>query len=302
MVVGARNHRGEPKTIVAVGEALWDEFPDGRRPGGAPCNVAYHAARLGDRGVIVTRVGDDAAGPELIAFLRERGVVTEYVQRDGARPTGTVRVTFEDSDPRYAITEDVAWDYIAADEAARALMRMADAVCVGSLAQRSEHGRATIQRLLSEARGQALVVFDVNWRHPFIHAGIVDATLRAADVVKLSEAEVSQLSSLLARPSLIDWLLEDIGVRAVCVTSGTGGASISTLHETVSVRGRAIDTSAGDAVGAGDAFTAAMTHQLVRNASLRDTIHAANRYASLIATKKGAMPQISDRELAALGL
>jgi fructokinase len=109
-----------PKTVVAIGEALWDLFPDQRRPGGAPCNVACHAALLGDRGVIITRVGEDAAGEELVAFLRGRGVVTDYVQRDEARPTGTVSVTIEDSDPRYAIAEDVAWDRIAArDESAR---------------------------------------------------------------------------------------------------------------------------------------------------------------------------------------
>jgi fructokinase len=170
------------KTIVAIGEALWDVFPDQRRPGGAPCNVAYHAARLGDRGVIVTRVGDDSAGADLVAFLRERGVVTDFVQRDGTRPTGTVSVTIEESEPRYAITEDVAWDYIAAEDDARTLTRTADIICVGSLAQRSEPSRAGIHQLLSEARGQALVVFDVNLRPPFIDAEVIDATFHRCHV------------------------------------------------------------------------------------------------------------------------
>ena len=290
------------RTVVAIGEALWDVFPDRRRPGGAPCNVACHAARLGDRGVIITRVGDDAAGEELVAFLRGRGVVTDYVQRDDTRPTGTVSVTIEDSDPRYAITEDVAWDYIAAEDDACALMRTADAICVGSLAQRREPSRAAIRQLLSDARGQALVVFDVNLRPPFIDADVIDAAFRAADVVKMSESEVARASALLDRPSLIQWLLEHVGVRAVCVTRGKGGASITTPQGTVSTPGVEIDTSMGDAVGAGDAFTAAIAHLLVRNATPEETLHAANRYAALVATKKGAVPVLSFDDLAAIGL
>jgi fructokinase len=290
------------KTIVAVGEALWDVFPEGRRPGGAPCNVAFHTARLGDRGVIITCVGNDAAGAELVAFLDSRDVDTSYVQRDAARPTGTVSVTLDGSEPRYTITEAVAWDQIPADDDARALARTADVVCVGSLAQRHETSRAAIQQLLSDARGHALVVFDVNLRPPFIDADVINATMRAADVIKMSESEVAQLSALLEKTSLIEWLLEDIGVRAVCVTRGKGGASMTTLRGTVATPGMEIDTSTGDAVGAGDAFTAAMVHQLVRNATPQETLHAANRYAALVTTKKGAMPVISSEELVGVGL
>lgn len=290
------------RTIVAVGEALWDLYPDGRRPGGAPCNVAFHAARLGDRGVIVTRVGDDAPGDELVAFLREGGVDSGFVQRDSSRPTGTVLVTLEDSDFRYAITEGVAWDCIAADDDVRALIRRADAVCVGSLAQRGAASRAAIQRLLSDARGRALVVFDVNLRPPFIDLEVIDATFRVADVVKMSASEVARLSTLLERPSLIGWLLQHVGVQAVCVTRGKNGASITTLQGTLSAAGIEIDTSTGDAVGAGDAFTAAMAHQLVRKTTPQQALDTANRYAGLVATKKGAMPVLSAEELARIGL
>jgi fructokinase len=290
------------KTIVAIGEALWDVFPDGRRPGGAPCNVAFHAARLGDRGVIITRVGDDAAGVKLAAFLHARDVDTGYIQRDATRPTGTVSVTIDDVEPQYTIADAVAWDHIAADDEARVLARTADAICVGSLAQRREPSRATIRQLLSDAHGHALVVFDVNLRPPFVDPAVLDATFRIADVVKMSESEVARLSTVLGRPSLVQWLLEDIGVRSVCVTRGRGGASMATPQGTVSAPGMEIDASTGDAVGAGDAFTAAMVHQLVHNATPQETLHAANRYAALVATKQGAMPLISSAELVAIGL
>ncbi len=279
-----------PKTIVAIGEALWDEFPDGRRPGGAPCNVAFHAARLGNHGVIISRVGADPPGTELIAFLRDRGVDTRFMQRDEMRPTGTVRVAIDDAGPRYAITEDVAWDFIAADEAPRTLVADADAMCVGSLAQRGVVSRATIQELLARAKGRALIVFDVNLRPPFEDAAVIDTTCRFADVVKLSEDELARLSSLLGRDALVDWLLHDVGATAVCVTRGRDGATLVTRDGTVAERGIAADTSVGDPVGAGDAFTAALTHQLVRRASPAAALQVANRYAALVASRRGAMP------------
>lgn len=288
------------RTIVAVGEALWDVFPDRRLPGGAPCNVAYHAARLGERGVIVTRVGADAAGDELVGFLRDRGIATDYVQRDRRRPTGTVRVTGTAREPRFTITPDVAWDHLTAPRAARALVRSAAAVCVGTLAQRGERSRTAIQRLLADARGRALVVVDVNLRPPFVDPETVTATFRAADVVKASEVEVARLSALLDRRDLVAWLLHEVGVRAVCVTRGPDGASLATAEVTVSARGIAVDTARGDPVGAGDAFTAAITRQLVRGAAPEPALHLANRYAALVAARRGAMPDLGDEELSAL--
>ena len=299
---GSDTSAEKPKTVVAIGEALWDVFPDRRRPGGAPCNVAFHVARLGDRGVIVTRVGNDELGSELTAFLDVRGVVTNHIQRDRTKPTGTVSVTMEGPNPRYVIAEDVAWDHIAADHDSRALVRTADVICVGSLAQRAEASRAAVQQLLSDAGGRPLVVFDVNLRPPYIDAEVIDATLRVASVVKMGESEAAELSALLDRPSLTDWLLHDLGVQAVCVTRGERGASMATLDGTVAASGIAIDSSTGDAVGAGDAFTAAMAHHLVRRATPDVSLDAANRYAALVATKPGAMPMLTDEEIASLGL
>lgn len=293
---------GAPRTIVAIGEVLWDVFPDGRRPGGAPCNVAYHAAGLGDRGVIVSRVGTDPAGTELVTFLRARGVRTECIQRDHRRPTGTVVVTVDGNEPRYTITENAAWDALGTEEAAREAVRAADAVVIGTLGQRSAVSRAAIRALLTEAHRDAMVVYDVNLRPPFVDAAVVDASCRLADVVKMNEVEAEALGPLLGRRALVPWLLDDVGVRTVCVTRGPRGATLFARDGTVSEPGRAIDSAAADAVGAGDAFTAAMTHQLVRSVAPDAMLRTANGYAALVASRPGAMPPITSAELRAVGI
>ncbi len=286
------------KTIVAIGEALWDIFPDERHPGGAPTNVAFHAARLGNRSSVVTRVGEDEPGEQLVAYLREHGVDTSLVQRDASRPTGTVRVDLSAGEPCYTIVTDVAWDYIEAPEDARERVCTADAVCFVSLAQRHEVARRAIQSLLEDARGQALVVFDVNLRAPFVSAEVLNASLRLSDVVKLGEAELDHVSTLLGRTDLIGWLTAEVGVQLVCVTRGAQGASLFTKSAKTDVSGHSVDTSRGDAVGAGDAFLAALTHQLVRNRVAHEALQFANRYAALVASRRGAMPALTPAELA----
>jgi fructokinase len=290
---------GEPRTVVAIGEALWDVFPDGRRPGGAPCNVAYHAARLGDRGVIVTRVGADALGTELREFLADRGVDTDWIQRDPTRPTGTVTVTTVGGEPLYSITESVAWDRLDATPEAIGLVAGADALCLGTLGQRDPHARAATERLAAAARGRGLVMLDVNLRRPFVDRGVVEGSLRWAEVVKLNLAEVAELSRLLERAHIVEWLVHELGTRAVYVTRGAAGASLVTARGVVEEPGVAVDTSHGDAVGAGDAFTAALIHHLIRGAAPEDALGAANAYAALIASKRGAMPPLTAAELAA---
>ena len=291
---------GVNSMIVGVGEVLWDLLPGGPRPGGAPCNVAYHAAQLGNRGVIVGRVGRDTLGDDLLAFLAQSGVDISAVQRDTSRPTGTVEVALDGTEPRYTITEHVAWDFLAASVEARAVMRQADVVCVGSLAHRAPVTRSAIQTLLDQVGERARVIFDLNLRPPFIEAEAIRAVLARSDVVKASAAEVEQLAGLLGCRAPLDWLL-GIGVEMVCVTRGRAGASLTSADGTVAVPGIETDPAAGDPVGAGDAFTAALADRLVRNVSAVEALAAANRYAALVASKHGAMPTISRAELRAAG-
>ncbi|MGH7130220.1 MAG: PfkB family carbohydrate kinase, partial [Planctomycetaceae bacterium] len=149
--------------VVGLGELLWDEFPDGRRPGGAPANVAFQANQLGLRGVVCSRIGRDEPGDALLEFLSDHGLETMHIQRDADRPTGRVTVeTDQTGSPRYVIHEHVAWDAIDCDRRTEELMAAAAAVCFGSLAQRSPTSRESIHRALAATRPDCLRVFDVN--------------------------------------------------------------------------------------------------------------------------------------------
>lgn len=281
-------------TVVGIGELLWDCFPDGRRPGGAPANVAFHAAQLGHRGLICSRTGDDDLGRALRDEMHAHGLSTELIQFDGRLPTG--RVTVDTSDPRspsYVIHRDVAWDAIGFDAAIEAAVRGAAAICVGTLAQRSEISRATILRCL-EAAGDALRVYDVNLRPDGYRREWIEQTLKRVQVVKLNDEEVTVLAPMLGtspEPEAFGKeLIGGYGVELVCVTRAAEGCSLFTDGETVHARGRRITVA--DSVGAGDAFTAALISARLRGWPLERTARLTNDVGALVAERRGAMPDI----------
>jgi fructokinase len=194
---GKRGFRNEPKRGGA-GRSVVGLLRGRSASGGAPANVAYHAAQHGHPGVVYSRVGRDPLGDALVEYLASKGVGTQTIQRDDAHPTGTVTVDASDpNDPRYVIHEDVAWDHLAITPQTEALMRSAGAVCFGTLAQRHPASRATIHRALDAAQG-ALRVYDVNLRQAWYAREWVEASLARADVVKLNRDEVGVLDGLLA--------------------------------------------------------------------------------------------------------
>jgi fructokinase len=284
--------------VVGLGEVLWDCFPDTRRPGGAPANVAYHAGRLGYGGVVVSRVGRDEAGTALARHLEAHGLDLRHLQRDAERPTGRVTVDTGDSArPVFTIHEDAAWDHIAFGPDLATLMAAASAVCFGTLAQRSATSRSTIRRCLEAARA-ALLVYDVNLRQDDYAREWVEWSLGAAHVVKLNEDEVSVLGDLLGADTdpgrFAERLRGRYDVELTCITRAERGCLLLGPQATADVAGRPVDVV--DAVGAGDAFTAALIAGLLQGWPLEKTATFANELGALVAGAPGAMPAL-DREL-----
>jgi len=287
--------------LIGVGELLWDCFPDSRRPGGAPANVAYHAAQLGCRARVCSRVGTDAAGDELLAYLAQRGLDTRWIQRDRRHPTGTVIVHAGRPDaPAYSIHENVAWDYLRLSPEWEREFSRADAVCFGTLAQRSSRSRSTIRRALRLA-DEALLVYDVNLRPPFCKPAWMRASIDVADVVKLNDQEappLAELYGLAFTGDLADFartLLAARELRAVCVTRGAAGCLLAARDEIVDIPGRPVEVV--DTVGAGDAFTAALTCGLLERWPLALAAKFANEVGGLVASRAGAMPDLREELL-----
>ncbi|MHC4788608.1 MAG: carbohydrate kinase family protein [Planctomycetota bacterium] len=288
-------------TIVGLGEILWDLFEDGKLLGGAPCNAAYHAAALGHRGVPLSRIGEDRLGDELVGAVEALGVPVDFLQRDPDHPTGTVRVSVEEGgSPEFVIAHDVAWDYMEPDDRWLELAEGADAICFGTLAQRSAQSRTTIQQVLAAAAG-AVRVYDVNFRQHFYSRDVVTESLAAANVLKLNEQEVGLLRTLLhpdsgtAPAGFVRALIADYGLDLACITLGERGCLLVTSREEVA---RPVPpTRTMDSVGSGDAFTAGLVVKLLEGAPPASIAEGANLLGAYVAGRRGAAPPLSDELL-----
>jgi fructokinase len=298
------------KCMVGLGELLWDVLPEGPpQLGGTVSNFAVMAARLGNRGVAATRIGTDPLGREAMTFLKTTPLDTQYIQEDFSRVTGTVTVTLEAGQPRYTIHEPVAWDFLEFTPHWLALAEQADAVCFGTLAQRSPASRRTIESFLHETRPECVRIFDVNLRVPFFNAEIVEHSLELATIFKLNADEMPQVLSLLDFPDAAgttpDFLLnsarqiiDQFPIKLVAITLGSQGSLLVTRDQVDRHPGYPIKVV--DTVGAGDAFAAALTHYYLRGASLSQLNAAGNRWGSWIASHAGAMPPLPEAEREAL--
>ena len=297
--------------MVGIGELLWDVAPDGKRLGGAPANFAVMAGRLGNRAFILSRIGRDKLGRESIRHLNPMPVDTSCIQLDPALATGRVTVELPDGEPRYTIHAPAAWDFIESSDDWTRLAESADAVCFGSLAQRNSNARKTIQTLAARARANCVRVFDVNLRQPFYSAEVIERSIALATVVKMNDAEVPLVLELLglnlketlaggtspASPVYLRAAAERLldrfpGITLVAVTRGSRGSLLVTRDAWDEHPGFAVRVA--DGIGAGDAFTAALTHYLLRGAGLATLNEAGNRWGSWIASQSGAMPALPD--------
>ena len=292
--------------ILGVGELLWDMLPAGPQLGGAPANYGVMAARLGNDAAVISRIGKDRLGEMALAHLKPFPIDCSQLQVDPELPTGQVTVELMEGQPSYTIHEPVAWDALGMTDAWEREAAKADAVCFGSLAQRSERSRQTIHALIRATRPECQRIFDVNLRAPFYSGAIVRESLKLASVMKMNDLEVPQVLNLLGlesgagtadllRSGAERLLAQFPQLKLVAITCGGEGSLLVGRSEWDRHPGLPIQVA--DTIGAGDAFTAAMTHYLLRGASLKVLNEAGNRWGSYIASQSGAMPPIAPETL-----
>jgi len=281
--------------VVGIGELLWDLLPDGKQMGGAPANFAYHAQALGAASVIVSAVGDDRPGREILAELRLRGLDPSGIATVSSATTGTVTVALDAGGiPCYTIHEGVAWDVIPLTDGLGDLAACADAVCFGTLAQRSPVSRATIGSFLDATRPDCLRVLDLNLRQSYFSRETVHGLLVRATVLKLNDDELATVAGMLSLPGpesrVLAGLLEAYPLTVIALTKGASGSRL--FGHGVDLRTPGFPVETADTVGAGDAFTAALITGMLRHKNWHEIGQRANRIAGYVCSRKGAWPEL----------
>jgi len=289
--------------VIAIGELLWDVFPNQQRLGGAPANFAIHYAQLsGDNHAValVSAVGDDDLGATARASINETGVNTDLVSTV-THPTGKVIVTTDSNgSPSYEIAADVAWDYLAGGDAVSQAASNAQAICFGTLAQRSPMSRTVIQETVSATVESALRVLDINLRPTMTDPEVFQRSLEIANVLKLSDEELPVLAKQFALTgdyqSQLDELRQRFDLTTIAYTCGEHGAIL--LHGDEISHCTGVPTDVVDTVGAGDAFTAALVAGLLEQKPLDEINKRACRIAAFVCSQNGATPKVPASVLA----
>lgn len=276
--------------VVGIGELLWDMLPTGKKAGGAPINFVYHASQLGAEGYAISAVGNDDLGREILKELDDNSI--RYLIEKVPYPTGTVQVTLQDGIPDYVIDERVAWDHLSPTSDAIDLAERVDAICFGTLGQRSAQSRETIQAILSFAPDEAYRCFDINLRQHYYTKELIEESLYLANVFKINDGELAILRDMFhlegTEKEVANWFIERYNLRMLVLTAGDSHSSIYTVKEESTLQTPKVRIA--DTVGAGDAFSGALILSLLNGASLKEAHEFAVGTAAYVCTKEGAWP------------
>lgn len=277
--------------VVGIGELLWDVFPDVKKAGGAPINFVYHATQLGAEGYAVSAVGNDALGTEIVQELIQNHIDNHYISTVDY-PTGTVQVELKAGIPTYTIIEGVAWDHIPLRQSSIDLMKRADAVCFGTLAQRALESRETLGALLSYMPEHALRFFDINIRQHFYSKELIESLLEMANVFKINDEELALLRPMFglggSDEAVFRWFMEKYGLRYLVLTAGAEYSTIYSATESSTLPTPKVEVV--DTVGAGDSFSGAFVSSILLGKSLREAHEKAVKVAAYVCTQSGAWP------------
>jgi len=290
-------------TVVAFGEALWDLLPTGPVLGGAPLNFAYRVNSLGHRSIIVSRLGKDDLGAKVREQIVNLGMDDTCLQWDDAYPTGTVDIYFdEDKNPNYTIIDNVAYDYIESSTDLENIVKNADCLCFGTLAQRNTVSRQSLLSLLSIFSGK-FALLDINLRKNCYSAETLKISLEQANVLKLNDEELAVLVDLLGLqgdsvPDQAENLLKHADLEYCVVTLGERGA-FALSHRGEKIYSPGYHISLVDPCGSGDGFAAGFIHVLLEGGFLEQACRLGNALGAMVAQQEGATQPISYQEVMA---
>lgn len=285
--------------IIGLGEALWDVLPTGKKMGGAPANFAYHASQFGLEGVAVSALGDDDLGKELLKDYAEVGLQVNMQTVD--YPTGTVQVTIDEKGiPSYDICQGVAWDNIAMTQELEDLAKKATVVCYGSLAQRNEVSRNTINAFIDLVPDddEHMRVFDINLRQNYYSKELIEANFKKCNILKINDDEIVVVADLLGldatdQKACCKVLLEKYNLRMVILTCGAiGSYAVNAKGEESWQDTPKVEVV--DTVGAGDSFTGAFIAATLNGKSLKEAHALAVKVSAYVCTQAGAMPVLPE--------
>ncbi len=278
--------------VAGIGEVLWDQLPQGDVLGGAPANVGYHAGQLGAESYIISAVGNDKLGNEIISRLSTKKV--NLLISRVAYPTGTVKVTLNDKGvPDFVITKDVAWDYIELTNDIISLAKQLDAVCFGSLAQRNTVSHNAIVKFLNLVPENALKIFDINLRQQFYDKELINESLMVSNSLKINDDELFIISKLFGWEGDEEYicrkLIDNYGLKLLAYTCGTKGSYLYSKDEKSFLKTPVVKVK--DTIGAGDSFTAALMVSLLNGDTLSKCHALAVDISAFVCENDGAMPE-----------
>lgn len=288
-------------TVVSFGEVLWDLLPKGAVLGGAPFNLAFRVNSLGNKGIILSKLGKDNYGDKALLQIKQFKMNTDFIQIDNNYPTGTVNIFFdENKEPDYDIITNVAYDFINPEDSLFNLLEKADCFCFGLLAQRNPVSKDTIDKMLNEFKGP-YIFLDINLRKNCYTKENIISSLKKANIIKFNEEEVKIIAKYfdktdLSIPDFIDFVIETNNLKYCILTLGDKGAyTVSDTRERVYLPAYSIKLE--DPCGSGDAFSAGFIHSILNGKSLFESCRLGNALGSIVANQKGATQLITISEI-----
>lgn len=275
--------KGKNIKVLSVGEVLWDVFPNNRVWGGAPANFAFHASQLGAEAVVISAIGKDELGRELLDEVSKTGV--RFMVNHVDAPTGCSLVKLDaEGQPVYEIVEPSAWDFIELNDQMKSVSNQVDLICFGTLGQRNAVSQKSIMEVIKNKKEEAKVMFDVNFRQNYYHQSMLEKSLRVTHFLKINEEELRIIESMLKLK--LGEIMKQFGLEMVILTKGHKGSEVFTdkLRSSCPVK----TCKVVDSVGAGDAFGAALVIQLLKGSSIEVAQEYATKIAAYVCEHAGA--------------